>query len=119
MAYDRIEKESWQVFFDRVSKAVQGRAVDLEVVGLDVGDQIESDGLTLTGFTYDSADDALYLAVEGKGRMHLDHVIRSPQEIYVDYDTFGLSQVVVLEPSGGKQFVKLRHPLSLPAEASH
>ncbi len=119
MSYDRIEKANWQGFFARVSKAVEGRAVDLEVIELDVGDQVETDGLTLIGMTYDPHDDAIYLAVEGKDAQHLEHVIRSPQEVYVDIGSVGISQVVVIEPKGGRQFVKLRQPLSLAAEASH
>jgi hypothetical protein len=118
MNYEKIERAHWKDFFDAVSKGLEGKLVELEVAGLDLGDQVEGARLNLNGITYDPHDEALYLSIQTGMGTHVDHAILSPVEIYVEIGELGFSSVAVIEPDGRKQFVHLSDPLKLPAAAA-
>jgi hypothetical protein len=111
MAAKKLEKPEWSAFFDRLSKMLQDeQRAEIEVSSLSVGDQFEAEWLPLIGITYDRKDDVLEVALEG-----MDHMIRAPREIYVDFGVGGLLSVAVTDASGSKQIIKLREPLMLPS----
>jgi hypothetical protein len=65
--------------FDRVTKMLEGKRAEIEVVSLRLGDQVEAEWLPLLGIAYDPNDDIVEIALEG-----LDHLIPNPREIYVE-----------------------------------
>lgn len=113
MSFQRIEKPEWQTLFDATSRILEGKFVEIEVIGLSLGDQFEVEWLPVNGITYDPKDDALYIYIAGVDR-DLDHMIPSPHEIYIEFGSTGLSQVVVVDSEGNKQIVRFRAPLELP-----
>ncbi len=116
MAYQSIQRSSWNTFGDRISSELKGREVDLEVIGLDLGDQIGAH-LTLDGVSYDSLDDALHVYMEGgAGQGHVDHIIQSPQEIYIELSDSGDSQLAIMDGEGRKQLLWIRQLQQLPAD---
>lgn len=116
MAYQSIDRSSWNTFGDRISSVLKGREVDLEVIGLDLGDQVDA-RLTLDGVSYDSRDDALHVFMQaGTGHGHVDHVIQSPQEIYIELSDAGVSQLAVMDGEGRKQLLWIRQLQQLPAD---
>lgn len=115
MAYDKLDKARWEDFFDTVSDAVEGKLVTLEIVGADVGDQIEADQLSLTGMTYDRNDDAMYVEFDNSAETHIVHAVASPREIYVEIGEEGLQEVMIIDGGGRKQFVHLKDTLQLPS----
>jgi hypothetical protein len=118
MTHEKIEKTSWHGFFDVVSKVLEGRHVDVEVVGIDVGDQIEDKELPLSGITYDAKDDSLYIYLhEPNVFKHAAHRVHSPKEVYVQTGATGLSRVAILDNEGHELLVHFREPLLLPAGA--
>lgn len=114
MSFQPIEKSKWHTFFDGVSKILASQLVEIEVVGLDLGDQFPVEWLPLKGISYDPKDDALYIYTEGR-EQDLDHSIPSPREIYIELGITGLSRVVVIDKDGHKQIVRFRAPLELIA----
>ena len=118
MRYEKIEREGWKDFCDAVSSALEGKLATLEVVGSDVGDQIEGERLNLDGVSYDPNDDVLYMTFQSDMRAQLEHSITSPRQLYVEIGEQGISRLIVTEPSGRKQFLHLRDPLQLPAATS-
>lgn len=113
MSFQLIEKPEWQTLFDGISKILDGKFVEIEVIGLDLGDQLEVEWLPVNGITYDPKDDALYIYIKGVDR-DLDHMIPSPREVYIEFGSPGLSHVVVIDPDDHKQIVRFRAPLELP-----
>jgi hypothetical protein len=109
MAATKLDKKEWRPFFDRLSKALEGKEAQVEVASLDLGDQVEAEWLGLYGIVYDPKDDLVELVLED-----LDHMIRRPQEIYVDAGPAGLESVEIVDAEGGKQIVTLRNRLALP-----
>jgi hypothetical protein len=114
MSYSKIERSGWKDFFDVFTKAIEGRLLELEIVGRDIGDQRYGVGLNLNGITYDPTDGALYISISNATRLHIDHVVRSPREIHVEINEGGFSGLMVTDPEGHQQFMWLREPLALP-----
>jgi hypothetical protein len=110
MAAEQIERTQWAPFFDNLTKSLIGKQAEIEVASLDLGDQIEAEWAPLTGITYDKKDDLIEIQLEA-----LDHLIRSPREVFVDYGVGGIVAIAIDDADGNRQIVKLKDPLALPA----
>src|SRR5687768_2566768 len=85
MAATQIDRTGWGPFLDAVTKSLIGKQAEIEVASLDLGDQIEAEWVPLIGITYDKKDDLIEVALED-----LDHLIRSPRELFIDYAVGGI-----------------------------
>lgn len=109
MATVKLDKGVWQTYFDRVTKLVEGKQTEIEVMSLKLGDQIEAEWVPLLGMTYDPKNDLVEVLLEG-----LDHLIRHPRDIYVDEGPTGLTSMEVIDTDDVRQIIRLRDPLMLP-----
>lgn len=109
MPLNRIDKPQWQPFFDRVSRALGAKSVDIDITAPGVGDETQARHLALTGLTYDSKDDLF--AVIGE---ELEHNIEHPREIRVDATLDSVREIDVVDPSGAHHRLRLVDPLLLP-----
>jgi hypothetical protein len=109
MTTRKLDKKEWKPFFERISKVIGAKQVEIEVLSLDLGDQIEAEWLPLLGVTYDPKDDILDVALDG-----LDHLIPTPREIFVEGSGTDLEAVAVVGGDGERQIVKFRDPIALP-----
>ncbi|MDH3671979.1 MAG: DUF5335 domain-containing protein [Gammaproteobacteria bacterium] len=110
MATQKLEASGWRAYLDNVSRVITGQHTEIEIAGLAIGDQIEAKWLPLTGLTYDSKGDLFEVATET-----VDHLIRQPKEIYVEYGADGLHSVEVIDADGNHQIIKLKSPIALEA----
>jgi hypothetical protein len=110
MAITQLAKSRWKDYFDRVSKMLGTKLVELEVASLGLGDQVEVDWVPLIGLSYDPKNDVLAVVVEG-----IEHNIQHPQQIYVDQDVETLHSIEVKDASGEQHILLLKDPLRLPA----
>jgi hypothetical protein len=110
MAAEQIERTRWGAFFDNLTKTLVGKQAEIEVAGVDLGDQIQAEWAPLIGITYDEKDDLIEIALE-----QLDHMIRSPRAVFVDQGVGGLAAIAIEDSDGHRQIIKLKDPLSLPA----
>jgi uncharacterized protein DUF5335 len=110
MAAAQIDRNSWAPFLDTVTNALIGKQAEIEVASLDLGDQVEAEWAPLIGVTYDRKDDLIEIALE-----ELDHLIRSPRELSIDYAVGGIAAMEIVDADGNRQIVKFRDPLALPA----
>ena len=104
-----VPPSEWRSFFDRLSKGLLGKWVEIEVASLDLGDQITAEWIPMFGITYDSRDDLLDVALD-----RIDHLIRHPKEIVVEEGPTGVTSVAVVDKEGVRQVVKMKDPLMLP-----
>jgi hypothetical protein len=110
----RLEKSEWKPFFDLLSKyIVQGKRAEIEIAGLDLGDQVEAEWLPLSGIVYDHQDDIVQVAL-GDGDDHVDHVVRGPREIYFVEDAGRFISLDILDANGRHHIVKVKDPIMLP-----
>jgi hypothetical protein len=110
MAMRKLDKTQWRTFFDRVSKMLEGKQAEIEVISLGLGDQVEAEWLPLLGIVYDPNDDIVEVALED-----LDHLIQKPRDVYVEEGPGGLVALEIVDADDVKQIVKLRDPLMLPS----
>jgi len=110
MALEKLDSAQWKAFFDRVSKELTAKQVEIEVEGLDIGDEIEAEWIPFTGISYDPKDDVLSVFSE-----ELEHMIRKPKEIWVDIGVDGLHSMEVVDADDHKQIILLRDDLALPS----
>jgi hypothetical protein len=111
MATRKLNKAEWQAFFDGLSHVLGPKQVEVEVLSLGLGDQIEAGWLPLVGLVYSPKDDTVEVALDG-----LYHLIKQPREIYVVEEEAGeLLAIEVITADGVRQIVRLKDPLMLPA----
>jgi hypothetical protein len=109
MSNRKLPKPEWERYFDRVSKALDGKLAEIEVASLALGDQVEARWLPIFGIVYDPKSDIVEITLE-----ELDHMIPKPRDVAVDEQPLGLASVKVTDADGVMQIVKLRNPLLLP-----
>ena len=109
MKTTEIARENWSAFFDRVSGSLQGKQIEIEVGGLDLGVQTEVDKLSLNGLGYDSRGDVFVITTEV-----IEHLIDGPRQIFVSGDEDGFDSLEVTT-ADGRQIVSFSEPLALPA----
>ena len=109
MALTQLAKPHWKDYFDRVSKVLGPKLVELEVASLGLGDQVELDWVPLIGLTYDPKSDILSVMVEG-----IEHNIQHPQQIHVEQNVETLHSIEVDDASGAHHILLLKDPLRLP-----
>jgi hypothetical protein len=112
MTTRKLDKRQWPTFFAGVTRMLEGKRAEIEIVSLRLGDQIEAEWLPLLGIAYDPKDDIVEVALEG-----LDHLIPKPREIYIEDGTQGLLALEIVDADDVRQIIKLRDPLALPAPA--
>lgn len=106
----KLDKAIWKPYFDRVSKLMDGKYVEIEVAALSLGSQLAAEWLPLFGVTYDERDDLIAVMAEG-----LDHMIRKPREVFVETDGVNLLSMAVNDSDGVEQIVRFKAPLLLEA----
>lgn len=105
-----VPPSEWRSFFDRLSKGLLGKWVEIEVSSLDLGNQVTAEWIPMFGITYDSRDDLLDVALD-----RIDHLIRHPKEIVVEEGPTGVTSVAVVDGEGVRQVVRMKEPLMLSA----
>jgi hypothetical protein len=63
---DAPPRANWREFFDQVTKDHESDAVTVEVIGVDYGDQLETEPLPFAYIEYDVKDDAVAVGIGGK-----------------------------------------------------
>jgi hypothetical protein len=108
MTQRMIERDRWADYFNTVSRTLGAQQVEIEVAGLDLGDQIETEWVPLEGLTYDRRDDALEVATPA-----LTHRIVHPGKIAAEEGAGGLAALEVVDGDGTLHVIRLKAPLLL------
>ena len=114
MATRTIEKSAWEAYLNRVSKELGACLAEVEVAGLDIGDQIEAEWITLTGVSYDPKDDVVAVDLLSRDDKNVEHLVNRPVELVADETVEGLVSLVVANADGQRTILRLKKPLALP-----
>jgi hypothetical protein len=81
-----IPREEWRKYFDDFSRDIPELTATVEVVGEEVGAQLEVAGSRLTGISYDDRDDVLVIGLDAPGGTpeDLERVVYNPLRIMVE-----------------------------------
>jgi hypothetical protein len=110
MTEHTIAESERQEYFKQLTQASHGQEVELEIMGLDIGDQIEKDWVEFEGLTYDPELKVLHLYTAS-----LEHQILNPGEIIAAKENDVLKSLLVKDSSGHSQILQFRN-VQLPAE---
>lgn len=111
MSTRALTRAEWRSYCDRVSRAVAGRRVELDVASLELGDRIQAHWLPLRGVVFDARGDVLEIVLDGVG-----HSIVSPREILVEETQRGLVALEIVAANDSVETVRFREPLVLEVE---
>ena len=106
MAIEKIEKADLKHYFDNLSRILPDESVQIEVVGMDVGDQLAADNVRLEGISHDESNDEIVIHLANAA----DHNISGPQEVYVEQNDNGLQSMEITCSKGHKHIIKLKVP---------
>ena len=97
MATEEIPREQWAAFFDGFSRRHQGWLVTVEVLGPDVGDQVEARELPLEGITAELRDpgqDEIEIFVGTRPDSHVSHRVIAPEKVYLKRSEEGADEAL-------------------------
>jgi hypothetical protein len=83
--------------------------VEIEVISLELGAQLETRRVPFLGIDYDPKSDVLEVIAGDLG-----HLVRAPRELYVDEDSVNMVSLQIIDADGVRQIVALRDPPMLP-----
>ena len=112
----KIPKDRLGSYFDAFSKHFlrdeTTNAVDIEVLGEDLGDQFEAEGVHLVGITYDPRTNAFEIMLESG-----DHRTYQPSDVWVVEEPNGfVSAIEIVRPDGRREVVRLKRLTVQPLE---
>jgi hypothetical protein len=103
-----LARAEWRGYCDRVSKAIDGRRVELEVASLKLGDHVEARWLPLLGVVFDARSDVLEIALDGVG-----HSIVAPRELVLEETERGLVAIEIVGADETVDTLRFREPLRI------
>ena len=84
MQTKQIPKSEWPAFLNSFSSRHEGWLVNLEVIGPDIGAQVEGTALVLEGLTDEVKGNTIMIMAGNKPDDHLTHSISRPTELSVE-----------------------------------
>lgn len=102
----QIPRDEWPMFFKRMSQRQEGWEVSLEVLGPDIGDQMEERHLFLAGLSAELSNEAghpdkIEIMLGGKADRHLTHIVAAPVEVDLQQTDLGIDSVVQIKSADG------------------
>jgi hypothetical protein len=84
---NEISKQEWNQFFDDASKNYLDWQTKVEVLKDDIGAQVLSEGLPLTGFVFEEkangeAESAVEIILGEESGVHQTHSVTNPRKVY-------------------------------------
>jgi len=98
-----IPRNEWPQFFDSFSRQHQGWLSTIEVLGPDIGAQVETREQPLIGITADLKDEENSIAIMlgAEANAHVDHVIRDPSHVQLKETPEGAHEALHIESNTG------------------
>lgn len=104
MQTKEIPKNEWSGFFDRFSREHEGWLVSVEILGLEIGAQVEQRDLALEGITNESdevAGNTIMIMTEAKPEGHITHSIPYPTAVSLEQSDEGSDVALAIKSNDG------------------
>jgi hypothetical protein len=106
-----LTRAEWRGYCDRVSKAIAGASVELDVASMGLGDRVEARWLPLLGVVFDARADVFEIALDGVG-----HSILSPRKVLIEETERGLVAMEIVGADDTVETLRFREPLRLDSK---
>jgi hypothetical protein len=117
-AREELPRSAWHETLEYLTKDYQGDDLTIEVVGVEYGDQFETEKLPFSYIEYDHKDDVFLVAIGGRDRRYpvvLSHMVAKPQKIFITPAVDGRDlALAVISPDGTETIVTFIRHLALP-----
>ena len=105
-----IPREAWDTFFSRFSDDHETQFIAVEVMGRDIGAQVEGRPLLLSGISRADDDaESLALMFDSVNGEHLTHMVTKPTHVWVQRSTGNTDEALEIESADGTRTL-LRFP---------
>jgi hypothetical protein len=106
-----IPQSEWRTFFDQLSRDHEGWLTTVEIVGGEVGDEIEVEELPLAGIGADtrgSAQGSIEVTVGEDAEDQETHIIHDAERVVYDEAEGGAKLLQIISADGERTIVKMR-----------
>lgn len=116
MKTKEIRKNEWPKFFDSFSRQHEGWLVTLEILGADIGAQVQEHELAFEGIV-DEWDEVqgnqIVIMVGAKSDDHITHSIGRPTEVSLEQTDAGADSALAIKSADGvTALLRFRSPIS-------
>lgn len=110
MPTQEILRDEWARYFEEFSRRHQGWLVTVEMLGLDIGDQVQVRNLPLEGIVVETNDDGdeITIIVGSRPEARISHTICAPLRVWVKQNEQGADEALEIESPGGAMLVRFR-----------
>jgi hypothetical protein len=118
MATREIPRNEWREFFDGFSRRHQGWLVTMEVLGADIGAQVEARELPLVGVTAEVSHEGegqIAIIVGDGPQAHVTHTISGPAHVRLKESAAGADEALEIE-STDSTMTLVRFRSAMPPE---
>ena len=115
MKTKKIPRNEWQEFFEIFSRQHEGWLVTLEILGSDIGAQVEERGLAFEGIV-DEGDEVqgheILIMFGAKPDDHITHSISNPTTVSLEQTDEGADAVLAIKSADGVMaLLRFRSPM--------
>lgn len=114
-----ISRDDWPAFFDSFSRQHEGWLSTIEVLGTDLGAQIEAHEQPLAGVTADlrgGDQDIVSILIGATPDKHVAHMIHAPTHVRLKETDSGAHEALHVESRGGATTLLRFRSAMLPTE---
>lgn len=114
MQTTQISKTEWPAFFDSFSRKHEGWLASLEILGPDIGAQVEERELAFEGITDESDEEQgnTIMIMAGKSNDHVTHTITHPSEVSLEQTDEGADAALAIKSEDGvTALLRFRSPV--------
>lgn len=99
-----IPREEWVEFLDGFSRQHEGWLATVEVLGEEIGAQVEAEGMTLEGVTADvkgEGSDVISIMLVNSSKEHVTHNVIQPTHVRIEQTEGGADLALQIETGDG------------------
>lgn len=99
-----IPKNEWSEFFDRFSRKHEGWLVSVEILGLEIGGQLEQQHVALEGITNERDEvegNTIIIMTGAKPEGHITHSITQPTAVSLEETDEGADAALAIRSNDG------------------
>ncbi len=110
---DKVLKlDELKTWFDKVTETVSNEQAEIEVAGLNLGDQIVAEWVPVAGLSHDPKDDVISVILKD-----YEHLINKPKRVVATTNGADLVSILIEDSEGTEHIIRFREPLALPPAA--
>ena len=111
MPTQEIPHYEWERFFDEFSRVHRGWLVTIEMLGPDIGDQIQVRNLPLDGIAVEPnevGEDQITIISGAQPDARISHTIASPDRVWLKQNDEGADEALEIESIDGTVLISFR-----------